>query len=517
MMGTVENWRIEKPVAQGKRGVVAAQSTRAARVGAEVLAAGGNAVDAAVATAFALAVAEPWMSGLGGCGCMVVYRASEGDVLALDFGTRAPVKLDPRAFALTGGECTDRDLFGWPEVEGQRNLRGPLSIGVPGSVAGLALALDSFGTLPWADVLAPAIEMARKGHRVDWWTTLKVAAAAAELREDAAAAAVYLPDGLPPAPPDRGSRHLDLGRLPETLAHLAKAGPGDFYEGDIADALCRDMAEQDGFLGAKDLAAYRAQRTTPLGIGRGAAVLHVPPGLTAGPTCADALARLPDIPSGEPRAEAYAAYAQALSAAYRDRLERLGHDGDRAGQASTTHISVADRAGNLVALTNTLLSPFGAKVISPRTGILLNNGIMWFDPRPGRPNSIAPAARPLSNMCPLIATREGTPWFALGASGGRRILAAVLQMTSFLVDCGMTLEAAAHQPRINVDGGRAVEVDPRLGELITARIARDQPVRPVEAMLAPNHYANPLVALCEGGICLGAAQALSPVAGAVGA
>ncbi len=206
-----------------------------------------------------------------------------------------------------------------------------------------------------------------------------------------------------------------------------------------------------------------------------------------------------------------------MSAAYRHRLEHLGHDGDRAGQASTTHISVADRAGNLVALTNTLLSPFGAKVISPRTGILLNNGIMWFDPRPGRPNSIAPAARPLSNMCPLIATREGAPWFALGASGGRRILAAVVQMASFLVDCGMTLEAAAHQPRINVDGGKSVELDPRLGELVAARIAQDLPVQPVEAMLAPNHYANPLVALRDGGICMGAAQVLSPASGAVAA
>ena len=199
----------------------------------------------------------------------------------------------------------------------------------------------------------------------------------------------------------------------------------------------------------------------------------------------------------------------------------MGHDGDRgdgcAGQASTTHISVADRDGNIVALTNTLLSLFGSKLLSPSTGILLNNGIMWFDPAPGRPNSIAPGQRPLSNMCPLVATRDGAPWFALGGSGGRRILPAVFQMMLFLVDCGLSPDEAVRQPRLNIDGGEAVEVDPRLGEVVFDAVAADGPAKKVEALVSPNHYANPLLAGREGGAAFGAAQLRSPVAGAVGA
>ncbi len=513
----IENWQVSKPIARSPRGVVAAQNWRAAQVGAEILEAGGNAVDAAVATACALAVAEPWMSGLGGCGYMVVYSAAAQVVRVVDFGTVAPGGLDPAAYPLSSVAAADHDLFGWPGVEGERNVRGPLSIGVPGSVAGLGLALSRFGSLPWSEVLAPAIALAEQGHVVDWWTTLLVARDAAALRENQAAAAVYLPDGLPPVATEIGKLKLDLGRLPATLRRLAEAGPEDFYRGAIAEALVSDVAALGGALSAEDLAGYEARVVEPLTVPRGNAAVHLPPGLTAGPSFADALDALGPIAEGAPGPKAFAAYARALTEAYRRRLAEIGHDGDQAGQGCTTHLSVADAEGNLVALTNTLLSPFGSRVVSPGTGVLLNNGIMWFDPRPGRPNSIAPGKRPLCNMCPLVATREDRPWFALGGSGGRRILPAVFQVASFLIDAGLSLEAAVRQPRINVDGGSEVEVDPRLGDAVAKAIAEALPIRLVEAVLTPNHYANPVIALHDGETCLGAAQLPSPVAAAVGA
>jgi gamma-glutamyltranspeptidase/glutathione hydrolase len=516
---TIEQWRIEKPVVRSAGGVVAAQNARAARVGAGILRDGGNAVDAAVATAFALGVVEPWMSGLGGCGYLLSYRSETADVAAVDFGTAAPRALDVRAFALESGATTDSDLFGWPRVADDRNVHGPLSIGLPGTVAGLALAHRRFGRLPWRELLQPAIELARLGHQVDWWSTLRIAGEAAALRSYAAAASIYLPNGLPPVGLADGSLALDLGALAGTLERLATAGAQDFYEGEIAQALADDVAAAGGWLSAGDLADYRATVGAPQTLRRGGAEIHLLGGLNAGPTFAAALAQLPALPAGAPGPEGFTALAQALWAAYQDRLARLGHDGDPAGQgagqASTTQVSVADREGNLATLTNTLLSLFGSKVLSPSTGILLNNGVMWFDPTPGRPNSIAAGQRPLSNMCPLLVTRGGAPWFALGASGGRRILPAVFQLTAFLVDCGLSPDEAVSHPRLNVDGAPFVEADPCLGREIITAVAAALPLREVEALVSPNHYANPLIAGWEGDIAFGAAQLRSPVSAAV--
>jgi len=457
------------------------------------------------------------MSGLGGCGYLMSYQSESAGLAAVDFGTAAPRALDPAAFTLDASAEIDADLFGWPRVTGDRNVHGPLSIGLPGTVAGLALAHQRFGRLPWHVLLQPAIELAKRGHQVDWWSTLRIAGEAAVLRSYGPAAGIYLPDGLPPVGPADGSLALDLGALAATLERLATAGAQDFYRGEIAQALAVDMAAAGAWLSADDLADYRALIATPRTLARGGAEVHLLEGLSAGPTFAAALAQLPVLPAGAPGPDAFAALAQALWPAYQDRLARLGHDGDRAGQASTTQISVADRDGNLVALTNTLLSLFGSKVLSPSTGILLNNGVMWFDPAPGRPNSIAAGRRPLSNMCPLVVTRGGAPWFALGGSGGRRILPAVFQVTAFLVDCGLSPEQAVAHPRLNVDSSPFVEADPRLGPAVIEAVAAGLPVREVEALVSPNHYANPLIAGREGDIAFGAAQIRSPVSSAVGA
>ena len=190
--------------------------------GAEVLAAGGTAVDAVVATAFALAALEPWNSGLGGIGFMVVHPAGADRAEVVDFGPISPHGLDPAAFPLTGEMRTE--LFTWPQVVGDRNMHGPLSFAIPSAVQGYALAVERFGRMPWRDLVAPAIPLAREGLPVDWFTTVKVAGAAADLRRYPESRRVWLPDDLPPVcPPESDGATLPLGRLAETLERLAAA------------------------------------------------------------------------------------------------------------------------------------------------------------------------------------------------------------------------------------------------------------------------------------------------------
>ena len=200
-MHLTQNWEIRKPSASSRGGIVAAQNGTAAQVGAEVLAAGGSAVDAAVATAFALAVVEPWSSGLGGIGHLVVQQAGAERAESVDFGPISPSSLDPAAYPLSGH--TQTDLFTWPQsVLGDRNNRGPLSFMIPSAVRGYALAVERFGRLPWRELVKPAIPLARSGLPVDWFTTLKVSNAAAGLQQYDESRRIWLPGGLPPVCPD---------------------------------------------------------------------------------------------------------------------------------------------------------------------------------------------------------------------------------------------------------------------------------------------------------------------------
>jgi gamma-glutamyltranspeptidase/glutathione hydrolase len=499
-------------------GLVAAQHAGAAAVGAEVLDAGGNAVDAALATSLALCVLEPWMSGLGGGGFMVMARP-DGTAEVIDFGLVAPSRLDPTAYPLADGR--DDELFGWPAVLEQRNLLGPLSIAVPGQAAGLGLAHRRHASMPWADLCAPAIALARRGLPVTWHTTLRIAVAAADLIRFDAAREVYLPGGLPPVPNADGTpAHLPLGRLPATLERLAAAGPQDLVDGELARLLARDVTAAGGVLAFDDLAGYRARPVEPLLTAYAGATFAVPGGLTAGPTFAHALGLLGGkVARGEPGPAAYAAWAEALLVAYEARLATMGDVADREAPACTTHLCVVDRAGIMVSLTQTLLSVFGSKVVSPATGILLNNGIMWFDPRPGAPNAIASGKRPLSNMCPVIALQGGRPWFALGASGGRRILPAVLQISSMLAAGGLDLGRAFHTPRIDVSGGPDVTADRRLAADVLAGLRARFAVREVEHGVLPNLFACPTAVLRDPGTAraCGMTDPVLPVAGVAAA
>jgi gamma-glutamyltranspeptidase / glutathione hydrolase len=514
----VQNWHVRKPVAHSRGGIVATQNRVAGLAGAKVLTAGGNAVDAAVTTGFALAAVEPWNSGLGGIGFMLVYRAREQRVEVVDFGPVSPRRLDPADYPLTGGTTTD--LFTWPTVQDDRNVHGPMSIAVPGHVAGLALALERFGTLRFADALRPAIELAERGIAVDWFLTLKVATMARELARYSTTRDIWLPHGFPPVtPPGAPLARLVLKGLAATLKRLAEAGPRDFYEGEIASSIARDVQGMGGSLALEDLQAYQARIVAPLELRYRDAQIAMAPGLTAGPTLKQALEKLASVrlPKTGPDAEAFIAYARILREGYAERLASMGETSDHRSPSTTTHLNVVDAEGNMVALTQTLLSVYGSRLVLPSTGILMNNGIMWFDPRPGSPNSLAPGKRPLTNMCPTIVRRDDRPSFAIGASGGRRIMPAVFQLSSFLVDYGMTLEDAFHHPRIDASGGDTAGVDPRLPADIKRALAGQFATTETELVVYPTWFACPSAVLRdpERGMNYGATDVMSPWSGAV--
>jgi gamma-glutamyltranspeptidase/glutathione hydrolase len=515
MAALMQNWDVRKPVAVSRGGVVASQNGVAAGVGAEVLAAGGSAVDAVVATAFALSVREPWNSGLGGIGFMVVSPPGGGRAEIVDFGPVAPGALDPSAYPLTGQ--TKTDLFTWPQVVDDRNVHGPLSFAVPSAVRGYALAVERFGRMPWRDLVAPAVALARKGLPVDWWVTTKTANSAEDLRRYDESRRVWLPNGLPPVcPPNGEASALSLGRLGDTLARLAEYGPDDFYQGEIAQAIAADAQAAGGPLSVADLAGCRARLVPSLEIPYRGYALHAARGLTAAPTLADVLDRLSGKRFGQvPDAVYFEALIDALQQAYHARLEGLG-DTQPAGESCTTHITAIDRDGGIAALTTTLLSSFGSRYVLPQTGLLMNNGVMWFDPRPDRPNSMAPGKRALTNMCPLVGARDGRARFGVGASGGRRILAAVVQMASFVVDFAMTPEEAAHHPRIDVSGASGISVDRRLSAAIRERLSSRPGAALVEHTAWPALFACPnLVLRGEDGLNYGVSDVMSPWSAAV--
>ena len=512
-----ETWTISKPAISARNGLVASQHYRASEIGANVLTQGGNAIDAAVAASLAIGAVEPWMSGLGGGGFMLAYLAREQRCYAIDFGMRAPQDLNPNDYPLAEG--LGSDLFQWPAVVDNRNIVGYSAIAVPGYIAGISTALQRFGRRSWVDSLQPAIQLAREGLIVDWYATLKIAAAARELAQFPESQRVLLPGGFPPAAEWGGPLPcIQLGRLADTLERLAEAGPEDFYRGELARMIVADVQEGGGKLSLDDLADYQVQvleaGQTPY---RGAEVFFAP-GLSAGPSLARALELLSEHrPDSAPLdAEYYSAYVQALLQTYAERLETMGHNEDHSDEncqpSCTTHISVVDREGNFVALTQTLLSVFGSRVMLPQTGLLMNNGIMWFDPRPGRPNSIAPGKKPLSNMCPTIVRRADGLCFALGASGGRRIMPAVFQLCSFLIDHGLSIDQAFQQPRLDASGSDIVTLDAKLPAEWRAILARRFTTINAQHGVYPALFACPnLVSLDENsGVQTGAAFVPSP-------
>ena len=502
---------VRKTVIETEAGVVAAQHSRAARAGAEVLAAGGDAVDAAVAVSFSIGVLEPWMSGPAGGGALMLWRADEGRAYALDYGMRAPRALDPSDYPLAGTGQSG-DLFPWEAVVDDRNVEGATAVAVPGVVDGMGQAHGRFGRMPWRDLLAPAIAFAREGLHVDWYAALVIASTTRALARDRDAAALFLEDGRWPTIAGWTSladKRIGLDAMAATLAEIADKGAREFHDGDVGAALAADVQAKGGSLSADDLRAYRATFRDPLAFSRGAARFHVAPGLTAGPTFRDVFAALPDPVEDRPGPAAFAGYAAALKGAYARRLSASGDRESPEAPACTTHFSVVDRQGNMVAQTQTLLSIFGSRVVSPSTGLLLNNGIMWFDPVPGRPNSLGPGKRCLMNVCPVIG-EVGDRRFAFGASGGRKIVGAVAQLSSFVADYGLSLEDAFHHPRIDVSGGDVVVADDGLPAEVIDTLAWSHPVAQARRTVFPYAFACPAGVLRRGATNSGCTEIMSP-------
>lgn len=489
-----QNWQIRKPVVSSDLGVVVSHHPAASAVGARVLREGGNAIDAAIATSFAITVLEPWMSGIGGGGYMTIYSASDKRVRTIHFGMRSPKSLDPADYVLDeSGE--GGDLFAWPKVKGDINVNGWKAIGTPGHLAGIDLAHKTFGTKPWDDLIAPSIDLAAKGLPVGWHTTLRITTAMSELKKDPTAESIYLKNGVPPAGlPGLPMPYTDLGALADTLRTIADEGIGTFYDGALARSIADDIAAAGGDLSLEDLRSYKAEEKVPLSFDYGNGVINTVGGQTAGPTLKDTMSSLTEL-SGDasgPVARDVAAWASALRDAYKKRFETLGDVDDSADPACTTNLVASDSEGNLVVITQTLLSIFGAKVVLPSSGILMNNAMMWFDPRPDRPNSIAPDKRPLSNMAPTIVThKDGNPWFGLGASGGRRIYPCLMQLMSYRMDFGFNLEEMIHAPRIDVCGSDYVGVNPRFSSEVFQALAEVLPVLRQEQAVYPGGYAIP--------------------------
>jgi gamma-glutamyltranspeptidase/glutathione hydrolase len=500
---------VTKSPVEVSRAVVTAGHPLGAAVGAEVLRRGGNAVDAAVATAFAMAVVEPFMSCLAGGGSMLVHRPRRGDSAAIDFNVEAPAAAHARMYRLGRGRASD--LFPWRAVEGDANVHGHRAVAVPGSVAGLALALERYGTLELRDAVAPAARLADRGVPVDGYLALVTATYARELARYPEAARTYLRDGrFPPRAPHLGSGdRLRQPALARTLELIGKEGPDVFYRGVLAEAIEAEIRRGGGALTRADLAAYRVRVGPPLeGAYRGVRLLGMP-GATGCVTALEALNILGCFDlrgSGVGDARVCHLRAEAFRLAFADRFRHLGDPervrapwarltspayaarraralrparsarpapGRRRPPAAecTTHVGVVDRDRTLVSLTHTAVSLFGSKVVVPGTGLLLSNGMIWFDPEPGRPNSIGPRKRALVNMTPFLALRDDAPYLTVGAPGGRKIVTAVPQVLSNVIDFGLDPQAACEAPRLHTEGDE-LWVDGRVGPAVLTALRR---------------------------------------------
>ncbi len=471
----------------GRDGMVAAEEKLAAEVGAKILAQGGNAVDAAVATAFALAVTYPAAGNIGGGGFMLVYLKNENKTVAIDYRETAPAAAF-RDMYLNESGAVQSDVI-------LRTLKGA---GTPGTVAGLLHALDEYGTMSRKDVMAPAIRLAEKGYALPYFNIAIVESYRERLsRNDAARAEFFKPGGDGYLPGETFKRK-DLAK---TLRTIAKEGADGFYRGPIAEAIAAEMATNGGLVTLEDLAAYKIVERDPVrGTFRGYEIVSMPPPSSGGVHLIQMLNMLETRephPGQSDSAEDLHFLAEVMRLAYADRASHLGDpdftdvptqgliskdyaralagkiDPSRAMNSSdigagdpypyegshTTHFSVMDKDGNVVANTYTLNASFGSGVVIPGTGILMNNEMDDFSAAPGVPNyyglvggeknAIEANKRPLSSMTPALVFKDGEPYMATGSQGGSRIITAVLQVIVNVIDRKMNIADATDHPRIH--------------------------------------------------------------------
>jgi gamma-glutamyltranspeptidase/glutathione hydrolase len=549
---TQSQWLIEKREAVSEHGMVTAMHPLASAAGLEILRAGGNAVDAAVATAFAIGVVEPAMSGVGGVAAMVIYSASDRRTVVVDGSSAAPAAAREDTFELAPPD-TVGGMYGWRGTLGDVQNTGYRAPVVPGQPACLLHAHEHYGSgrLSRAQVMAPAIRLAEEGFAVDPYQAQTIAFAQRRLRPFAETWRTFcMPDGTPPVPATmtRDADRLVQPDLARTLRALADHGPGALYEGGIGERLVADIRANGGLISQDDLATYKVREHRP-GLEtfyRGYQLVGLSP--TSGSmTAFEALNILRHFDVGALGAgspDAVHLIAEALRRAFVDRFTYLADpeqqpvpiDGllsdeyaaelattiarDRAmpeatasdpwrfsraealagaggggsaagGDGCTTHLNVVDAERNIVALTSTLGELFGSAVVARGTGIVLNNGMTWFDPEPGHVNSIKPRKRILWAPTPTVVLRDGQPLLAIGAPGGRRIISALVQSLVNVLDFGLGVQAAVTTPRIHCEGP-VTEIDGRSPpELVTELSRRGHRVKLVEENSSSFRFARP--------------------------
>jgi gamma-glutamyltranspeptidase/glutathione hydrolase len=501
---------VTRQEARSARGVVAAGHPLAVEAGLGALQQGGNAIDAVVAGAFAAFVAEPNNVGVGGYGHMSCFLAHDASFLTVDHSPRAPARASADMFVPEQGPIDGHD---WPAVVGRRNFVGHLAPAVPGAVAGLWEAHRRAGRLSWESLLAPAIALAETGLEVTWVLLIEIAARLTEIQSRPPLAAIVLPQGrLPRArTADGPGERLNQRELAQTLKAIAAEGPDAFYHGPVARAIAEAVATGGGILSAEDLAGYRPKvlEEQPASY-RG--LQYVTAVDTVGYETLGILSCFPLGALGVGSAAHYHLLAEAMGHAFADNasyssdpdftdepVQLLGHpdfaatrarsidphrtaprpvaatapwlsngSGSRppsiGGVHGTTQVVAADHEGNLAALITTIGADFGSLVAVPGTGVVLNNSMINYDPRPGRANSVAPGKMPFFAVPAIVAARDGRPVLAAAGSGGYPILAGVINTVVGMADHGMGVQAAIDAPRVHSEGNRT---------FIDARVAPD--------------------------------------------
>jgi gamma-glutamyltranspeptidase/glutathione hydrolase len=454
----------------------------AEKVGQQVLADGGNAFDAIVASALAAAIAAPYQTGIGGYGGSAMLATAGGKTItALDFNSMAPSAATP-------------DMFQRRKPLGNLQSTGWLGSGVPGILAGLQLILDRYGSRSFADLVSPAIQLAREGFVATTSLTSAIQISAPHFAKDEGSRKLYLRDGQPfPA----GERFCNP-ELAEMLATLAKRGSVEsFYRGDIAQRIAEAFQKNEGLVTAKDLASYQAREVQPLTLTIGGDTIHTAPLTAGGLTALQALSTLVAMQWGRMEAGVARTHArlEALRLAWRDRLTLLGdpdfspvptakllsteyaaecsekimaavkagtilqHDLTPKPQGGTISLSTADAQGNFAALTLTHGDSFGARVTVDGLGLTLGHGMSRFETNANHPNSPGPGKRPLHNMCPTIVTRGGQPVLAIGGRGGRKIPSAMFEALTQFVLLGQPLAESIAAPRLHTEGNATLDFE----------------------------------------------------------
>jgi gamma-glutamyltranspeptidase/glutathione hydrolase len=537
---------IHSPVV-GTQGMVVSQNEMASQVGAEILRRGGNAVDAAVAVGFALAVTLPRAGNIGGDGFMTLYDAKTRQVHVIDFRGVAPRAATLERYIDPAGK------------ESPVAARGYLAPAVPGTVAGLHLAHSKYGSLAWRDVVKPAVDLAAKGVKLTPDEAFVFSWGKDRLSTSAAGRATfYKPDGSL----YRAGETLKQPALAWTLRQIAKGGADAFYKGEVARRFAADLARNGGLITMADLAAYRAVERQPLmGTYRGYTVYTTPPASAGGATLLNMLNILEHFdlkPLGAGSAASLHIMAETMKLGYADRYRFLGDtdfiaapirgfvskayaaerakliskerakpvkllgEGDpwRFESPQTTHFSVADAQGNVVSTTYTLGADFGSGVMLEGTGILLNNQMDNFSHEqaaearakgtPAPLNAMAPGKRMLSTMMPTIVFKAGKPWLVTGTPGGSTIIDTVLQLVVNIVDFGLNVDEATHQPRIYQGNTDTLRVEPNFNpDTVLALKAKGHRISSDETMGSAQSI------LIENGFFLGAADPRRPGAKAI--